>query len=133
MASRRADSRSTNSTRLPRNRMSQRPFWFSRGSWQSLREAEAIGRLTAPAAPCLTRDGLAMFRAVRTRHVDACGSPAFGSDARDLVEPRIVADALQFHRELAPPVRMLIGRAGNVDLIAHVESVLEPDRQQPRR
>src|SRR5689334_24737291 len=90
IASRTADGRSANSTRLPRNRMSQRPFWFSTGSWSSLCVARDIDRLTALRRPGLTRDGLALFR---DRRVAARRSVAFGRDAGDLAEAGVVADA----------------------------------------
>ena len=60
------------------------------------------------------------------------GSTALGDDARDLAEPRMLAQALQVQWQLAPPVRMLVDGARNVCLIAHIEHILERDREQPR-
>src|ERR1051326_8805878 len=61
------------------------------------------------------------------------GPAAFGSNACNRGEPRIVANALQLQRKLASPVRMLIGRARHIGLVAQRENVLEADRQETRR
>src|SRR5262245_2636242 len=65
--------------------------------------------------------------------MDARGSAAFGRSACDRGEPRIVAEALKFQRQLAPPVRMLVDRARHIGLVTQFKNVLETDRQQTRR